>query len=88
MVYRMQITYYEIMDISEMKYFPSKGTSFTLPPRTYETSDINKKLECLLPEIVKVNITIDDVRLGSELNIIKTLLIVKKLFLYSISLQY
>ena len=42
----MQLTYKEFMDISDIKEFPSQGTSYILPLGIYELSDINKMLEC------------------------------------------
>ena len=58
----MQLTYNEIMDVLDIKNFPSERTGYTLPPGIYEVSDINTTLKYLLPDIVKVSITIDDSR--------------------------
>ena len=66
----MELTYDEIMDILVIKNFPLQRTGLTLPPGIYEKSDINKTLEYLLPDIVKVNFTIIDIRLKSDLKII------------------
>ena len=66
------MTYDVFMYILDIKFFPSKRTSYTLPPRIFEKSDINKTLEFLLPDIVGVSITIDDIRLRSNLNIVQT----------------
>ena len=49
------------MDISDIKYFPTQRTGYTIPPEIYETSDINETLEILLPDFVKLSITIDDI---------------------------
>ena len=84
MVNRMQLMYNEIMDVLDIKYFPSKRTGYTLPPGIYEISDINKTLQYLLPDIVKISITIDDVRLRSNLNINQTLIFTKKSFFHTI----
>ena len=62
----MELTYDEIMDILVIKYFPSQRTDYTLPPGICEKSDINKTLDYLLPDIVKVIITIIDIRLKSD----------------------
>ena len=59
----MELTYDEFMDVLHMKCFPSGRTGYTLPPGIYEISDINKMLEYLLPDIVKVSVTIGDIRL-------------------------
>ena len=58
----MQLTFYEVMDVLDRKYFPSKRTGYTSPPGINEISDFNKTLEYLLPNIVKVSITNDDFR--------------------------
>ena len=62
MVCRIQLTYDEIIDVLEMKYFPSERTGYTLPPRLNEINDINKTLENISPIIVEVSFTINDTR--------------------------
>ena len=47
-------------------------------------SDVNKTLEYLLLDFVKISITIDDIRLRSKLNINQTLMFTKKSFFYTI----
>ena len=63
MVKRMQLTYDEIMDILDIKIFPSDITGYTLPSGIESLSDINKTLDYKLPDILKVGITFDDIRL-------------------------
>ena len=79
----MQLIYDEIMDKLDMKYFPSKGTGYTLPPGIYEITVVNKTLEYISPDNVKVTITIDEIRLKSNLKINQTLIFTKKSFLYN-----
>ena len=67
MVNRMQLTYGEIMDALDKKYFPSERTGYTLPPGIYEIGDFNKTPHNLLSDIVKVSFIIDDIRLKSNL---------------------
>ena len=62
----MQLSYDEIMDLLDIKCFPSKRRGYTLPVGVYEVSDINSMLKSLLPDILKVNITIDNIRLNSN----------------------
>ena len=83
LVYRMQLTYDEIMDMLDKKYFPSETSGYTSPPGIYEKSDTNKTLQTLLPVIVKVSNTIDDIRLKSNLKIIQTLFFTRKSFFYT-----
>ena len=79
----MQLTYIEIMDVLDKKYFPSEGTGYTLSPGTYEVSDINKTLKYLLPNFVKTSVAIDDIRLKSNLNIHQRLIFTKRSFLHN-----
>ena len=80
MVYRYQRTYNEIINILDLKCIPTSTIGYTLPPGMYEIFDINFMLKSLLPEGVKVNITIDDVRLKSNLITKKTIKFTKKSF--------
>ena len=41
----MELTFYENMEILDIKYFQLQRTSYTLPPGIYERSDINNRLE-------------------------------------------
>ena len=84
MVNRKQLNYNEIMDVLDIRNFPSERTRYTLPVGIYEFSDFNKAFIHLLPDIVKVNNTIDDIRLKTNLNINRTLIFTKKSFLYTI----
>ena len=67
----MRLSYDEIMDILDLKYIPTKRTGYSLNPGIYEVADLNYTLKDILPDNVKVNITIDDNRLKSNLKIIK-----------------
>ena len=50
----------------------------------YEMVDLNNSLKNFLPDNVKVNLTIDDVRLKSNLKNNQTLLFTNKSFFYTI----
>ena len=84
LVYRMRLSYDEIMDILDLKYIPTKGTGYSLNPGIYEVVDLNNTLKHILPNNVKVNITIDDIRLKSNLKINQTLIFTEKSFFYTI----
>ena len=84
MVYRLQLTYDEIVDILDFKYIPTSTRGYTLVPGIHEVSDIIFMLKSLLPKEVKVIITIDDVRLKSNLYTDKTNRFTKKSFFYVI----
>ena len=67
-----------------MKYIPTKRTGYSLNPGIYEVIDLNNTLKYILPNNVKVNITIDDIRLKSNLKTDQTLLFTIKSFFYTI----
>ena len=84
LVYRMRLSYDEIMYILDMKYIPTKRTGYSLNPGIYEVVDLNNTLKHILPDNVKVNITIDDIRLKSNLKINQTLIFTERSFFYTI----
>ena len=61
MVYGMQLAYDELIDILDLKYVHSKRIGYSLYSGVYEKADINKILEFILPDNVKVSITGDDI---------------------------
>ena len=84
LVYRMRLIYDEIMDILDLIYIPTKRTGYSLNPGIFEVFNLNNTLNHILPDNVKVNITIDDIRLKSNLKIIQTLIFTEKSFFYTI----
>ena len=82
-VYRMQLTYDEVVNILDLKYIPTKGTGYSLNPGIYEVVDISNTLKYILPDNVKVSVTIDDVRLKSNLKTNQTLICTEKYFFYT-----
>ena len=84
LVYRMRLSYDEIMNILDLKYIPTKRTGYSLNPGIYEVVDLNNTLKYILPNNVKVNITIDDIRLKSDLKINQTLIFTERSFFYTI----
>ena len=80
MVFRMELTYSEIEKILDVKYIATSIIGYTLPVGIYEISDNNSMIKSLLPNNVKVNITIDDIRLKSNLTTNKTKKFTKKIF--------
>ena len=53
LVYRMGLSYGEIMDVLDIKHFPSKRTAYILPPGIYEITNINRSLEYLSSDFLK-----------------------------------
>ena len=84
LVYRMRLSYDEIMDILDLKYIPTKRSGHSLDPGIYEVIDLNNTLKYILPDNVKVHVTIGDIRLKSILKINQTLIFTEKSFFYTI----
>ena len=84
LVYRFRLTYDEIIDVLDLKYIPTKRTGYSLDPGIYEVIDLNNTLKHILPNNVNVNITIDDIRLKSNLKINQTLIFTERSFFYTI----
>ena len=56
LVYRMRLSYDEIMDKLDLNYIHTKRTGYSLNPGIYEVIDLNNTLKHILPNNVKVNI--------------------------------
>ena len=84
LVYRMRLSFDEIKDILDLKFIPTKKTGHILNPGIYERLDLNNSLKFFSPDNVRVNITIDDIRLKSNLKINQTLNFTEKSFFYTI----
>ena len=84
LVYRMQLTYDEIIDILCFKFILTKRTGYSLNPGIYEVVDLNNTLKYILPDNVKVSVTIDVVRLKSNLKSNQTLIFTKKSIFYTL----
>ena len=82
MVYRMELTYDEIVDFLDVKYTAGSNIGYTLTSGIYEIGDINLLIKSLLPNKVKVIITIDDITLRSNLITNKTIRFTKKSFYF------
>ena len=83
MVFRTELTYHEVAEILDTKYNDAKSTGYTLPPGIYKVSVINLIQKSLLLDDVNVNITIDDIKLRSNLTANKTIRLTEKSFFYS-----
>ena len=73
-----------MVDIFDIDYIGASTIGYTLLPGIYEISDLNLMLKSLLPNEVKTNITIDDIRLRSNLTTNKIIKFGKKSFSYTI----
>ena len=76
----MRLSYDEIVDILDLEYIPTKRIRYSLNPGIYEVVDLNNTLKYILPNNVKLTITLDDIRLKSNLKINQTLIFREKSF--------
>ena len=60
-IYRMRLSYDEIINILDLEYIPTKTIGYSLNPGIYEVVDLNNTLKYILRDNVKVTITIDDI---------------------------
>ena len=79
----MKLTHDEIIDILDFKYIPTKRRGYSLNPGIYEKVELNNSLKNILPDNVKVDVSIDDIRLKSNLKINQTLIFTNKSFFYT-----
>ena len=84
LIYRMQLTYNEIIDILDLEYIPTKRIGYSLNPGIFEVVDLNNTLKYILPDNVKVSVKIDDIELKSNLKTKQTLIFTEKSFFYTI----
>ena len=83
LIYIMELTFDEIVDILDMKTFAGSIIGYTLPSGVNEIFDLNLILHSLLPNEVKVNITKHDIGLRLKLPTNKTIKFTEKnFFLY------
>ena len=80
----MQLTYDEIIDVLDLKYISTKRVGYSLNPGICEVVDLNNTLKHILPDNVKINVTIDDIRIKSILKINHTLIFTHKSFFYAL----
>ena len=60
MVFRLQLTYHEIINILDSKNIPTKRIGYSIEPNIYNVVDLNNSLKHILPDNVKINVTIDE----------------------------
>ena len=83
LVFRLQLTYHEIVDILDVKYISTKRMGHSIEPNKYNAVDLNNTLKNILPDIVKISITIDEKKYKSNLKINQTLISTNKSFFYT-----
>ena len=80
----MQLTYDEIIDILDLKYIPTKRMGYSIEPNIYNMVDLNKTLKNILPNNVKINVSIDERKYKTDIKINQTLIFTNKSFFYTI----
>ena len=63
----MDLTYKESMDVLDINYTSATSIGYTLPVGRNQIIDNDLMLKSLRPDGVKLNITIDDIRLKTNL---------------------
>ena len=57
LVYRMQLTYDEIINILDLKHIPTKRMGYSIEPNIYIVVDLNKTLKNISPNNIKINVS-------------------------------
>ena len=83
-VHRMQLKYDEIINILDFKYIPTKRIGYSINPNIYNVVDLNNTLKNILPDNVKISVTIDERKYKTNLKINQTLIFTNKSFFYTI----
>ena len=84
LVYRMRLSYDEVMNILDLKYIPTKKIGYSIEPNIYNVVDLNKTLKNILPNNIKINVSIDERKYKTDLKINQTLIFTNKSFFYTI----
>jgi len=80
MVFRLELTYNEIIDILDIKYIPTLTKGYSLPCGIYEIRDIDFMIQSSLPNDVEVKNSIDGIRLKTNLTTNRTIKFTKRSF--------
>ena len=78
MVYRLKLTYNDLIDKLDVTYISGSTIGYTIPPGVCEVKEINLMLKFLIFGKVKLYIAIDESRLKSILTTNKTIRFNKK----------
>ena len=83
LVFRLQLTYHEIVDIVDVKYISTKRIGYSLEPNIYDVVDLNNTFKSILPDNVKISVTIDERKYKSNLKNNQTLIFTNKSLFYT-----
>ena len=74
LVYRKQLTYDEIIKILDSKYIPTKRMGYSIEPNIYNVVDLHKTLKNILPNNIKIIVSIEERKYKTDLKINQTLI--------------
>ena len=80
MVKSLELTYEEIVDMLDIKYINGTIIGYVLPSGIYQITDTESMINSLPADDVKVNITVDDIRIRTNLTTNKTKVLLKSFF--------
>ena len=80
----MHLTFDEIINILDFKYTPTKRIGYSINPNIYNVVDLNNTLKKILPDNVKICVTIDERKYKTNLKTNQTLIVTNKSFFYTI----
>ena len=80
----MQLTYDEIINILDLKYIPTKRMGYSIEPNIFNVVDLNKTFKKILPNSIKINVSIDERKYKTDLKNNQTLIFTNKSFFYTI----
>ena len=84
MVYRKEITYDDVLDVLDVKYFAGSIFSNASKPGIYQSSDIILMLKSLLPADAKANFKFDGIRLRWNITTNKAIKFPEKSFFFTL----
>ena len=84
MVSGKDLTYHKVAEILHTTYIDANYTGYTFRPGNFEVFDTISMLKSLLPDDVKINIKIDDIKLKSNLTTIKIIRLTKRSIFHKI----
>ena len=60
LVYRLRLSYDEIINIIDLKYISTKRIGYSIEPNIFNVDDLNKTLKNILPNNLKTNVSINE----------------------------
>ena len=84
LVYRMRLSYDEFINILDLEYIPTKRMGYSIEPNIYNVVDLNKTLKNILPNNIKIKVSIDERKYKTDFKINQTLIFTNKSFFYTI----